>query len=501
MPPLVATSGQDGLRLLTALRWSARLGPGRPWRLETRSFDEFKGLVPRDKDQLARLIVLLGEARDCDTEERARLALLLHVFLLYRRAKSPPWRRRRWDDRLRSLGWLGRRWDDLLRSLGGRRRRWDDLLQSLGPVLATIRPTAPPVTLWLLAYHRHHLRERKWPLLEQRLAAFAARPPGDEIGMLACWMAARELLKLAVKLAVADRDSARVTQALRHYKLYISGRHAHAVGKGRLSAIVEQDLLELALDYPEFLEVETHERAFIEDWLLARFSWWTALRIELTGRSKLRTGMNWFLLALVLAVASVLTCLQLPWELLWQIRHQSVFHLLVGLVLAGVAALWCFAPRAARAFYPRLFAGAILGWSTVLGELGAHRLFAEHEQPAAEILCKGESHYPSFLLLILVPWFFLYQEAQAAIGGKGPALWRSLSILGWAIALVAFVGNAAAAPLERVVCGASGATCSGAFWLFLYGCVVSLYFTIVVHLVWGDEGMSATLAHAKPEAK
>jgi hypothetical protein len=358
-------------------------------------------------------------------------------------------------------------------------------------------------TLWLLAYHRHHLRQRKWPLLEQRLAAFAARPPADEIGMLACWMAARELLKLAV----ADRDSARVTQALRHYKLYISGRHAHAVGKGRLSAIVEQDLLDLAHGYPEFLEVETHERAFIEDWLLARFSWRTALQIALTGKSKLITKVNWSLLALVLAVAAVVTCLQAPWEPLWEMKRQNVyFHVSVGIMLAGVAALWCFAPRAARAFYPRLFAGAILGWSTVLGELGAHRLFAEQEgRPGkplvADLLCHDETH-PWFLLLVFVPWFFLYQEVQAAIGGKGPALWRSLSILGWAIALVAFVGNAAAAPLEHVVCGALGAkNCIGAFWLFLYGCVVSLYFTIVVHLVWGDEGMSATLAHARPERK
>jgi hypothetical protein len=471
MLPLEEESGQDGLRRLAKThRWSVRLGTGPLRRLETRSFLGFSKLMPCREYQIARIITLLRETQDGDTEERARLALLLHVFLLYRMAKAV---------------------------LPARRGSWERLERELIPVLATIRPTAPPVTLWLLAHYRLPLRERKWPLLEQRLAAFAARPPHDEIGMLACWMAARELLALAIK----ERDSSRVTQALRHYKLYISGRHAHAVGRGPLSAIVEQDLLRLARDFPEFLEHEMHERGFIEDWLLARFSMWTALRIALMGRSW-RERTHWTVLGAVMAAAVVITCSlgPLPWA---PLKMLGKHHLLVApFVLALVAVLWCAAPRAARVFYPRLFAGAILGWSTVLGELATHRLFVEETAGplVADFLCHGEAH-PGFLILIVVPWFFLYQEVQAAIGDKRQAFTRSIIMLGWAAFLVAFVGNAAAAALERVVCGAWAASTRGAFWLFVYGGVVSLYFTVVVHLVWGDEGMSATLAHTRSDRK
>src|ERR1700676_2353288 len=49
-PPLEVASGQGGLRLLAGPhRWSARLGPGPPRRLETQSFLSFKALVPRGK--------------------------------------------------------------------------------------------------------------------------------------------------------------------------------------------------------------------------------------------------------------------------------------------------------------------------------------------------------------------------------------------------------------------------------------------------------------------
>jgi len=423
-----------------------------------------KGLASTGAKRLTRieqLIALMGKESGIETQARARLALLLHLFLLHARARE-------------------RR---------SSRALWDRLLGALYAVLAEIPPTAPPITLWLLAYHRHPLPERTWALLEQRLSTFGVRPPSDEIGLLGCWLAARELLRIAVR----ERLSSRVAQALRHYKLYISGRYAYAVGKGPLSVVVEDDILELAYDYPEFFDLEKQERNYFDDWLLARFSMLTALRVTFLAippkRHKWRKRAWPALIAFITFAAGLVALLTMDTRYS-ALRGLEPYRPCVALGLfAVVLALSALLPRVFRVLYPRLFAGAILGWSTVLGEFGTHRLFADK---APEWPCHGETHY-AFLLLMALPLFFLYGEAYAALESKWQAFIRSTGVLMWALFLVALVGSLASVALERIVCAEPA--CGGHLALFLAGCIVSLYFTVVVHLVWGDEGMSATLAH------
>jgi hypothetical protein len=476
--PSLGAAAESSLDYLErSQQWSVRLEPDRAsCLLDTGSFARFtesmQALASTETERLARLerlIALMGKASSVETQARARLALLLHLFLLHARARE--WRQ-------------------------SPRTRWDRLLAALGAVLATIPPTAPPITLWLLAHYRQPLPERTWAMLEQRLSTFGARPPSDEMGLLGCWLAARELLQIAVR----ERLSSRVAQALRHYKLYISGRYAHAVGKGPLSVVVEDDIIELARSYPEFFDLEKQERSFFDDWLLARFSMLTALHVTFLALPpkwlKWRNRAGLALIAFI-AVAAVLVGL---------LTMGTRAHALCGLepyrpwvalgLFVVVLLLSACLPRVFRVLYPRLFAGAILGWSTVLGELGTHRLFAENptELKMPQRLCHGETHY-LFLLLIALPLFFLYGEAYAALEAKWQAFFRAAGVLAWAFFLVALVGSLASVGLERIVCAEEPAA-GGHLALFLAGCIVSLYFTVVVHLVWGDEGMSATLAHS-----
>jgi hypothetical protein len=266
-----------------------------------------------------------------------------------------------------------------------------------------------------------------------------------------------------------------------------------------LSAVVEEDFLHLVTEFREFIELEDQERNFLENWLLARFAMLTALRISFTRQRGYRRWVPWagFLSIVALSISIVVTLAT------WNTRLSALAWIesnrltVTGLWLAAVVFLTGIFPRVFRVLYPRFFAGAILGWSTLLGELGTHRLFAENlaTLDVPKRLCNGEM--PFFVLpLVLLPFplYFLYTEAQATLESKGQALWRAIIVLGWAVFLVCLVGSAASIGLEKIVC-ASPPSHGGHLALFTNGCIISLYFTIVVHLVWGDEGMSATLAH------
>jgi len=466
------------------------------WLIEAASLGRFRrSMEGHGAVDLDRLIELMNEAHEVDTEGLARLALLLHLFLLD--SQRRPTRRARWERGLAAVDRLFARLRVPL--LGAKKRalraRWDGLLGSLSGVLAGISPSSPPITLWLLGYYPHSVDDRKWNLLEQRLAVFSTQPPSDEIGQLACWLAARELLQMAVSEERADR----VTQALRHYKLYISGRYAHAVGKGSLSAVVESDLLDLVTKYPEFLDIEEKERSFFENWLLARFAMHTALRIAFNG-PRSRWWWTAFAVAVPLTIAVVGLLLLSDGNFpdgSWLQSSRSW----IALGCVGIPVVLSIAkPRVSRALYPRLFAGAILGWSTLLGELGTHRLFAHKEEMGRlefpQRLCDGKEPTDWLLVVILlvVPFLFLWVEAQAALVSRRLTAVRTTGVLLWALFLVGLVGGLASVGLEHMLC-VKAPVPAGRLALFVGGCMVALYLTVVVHLVWGDEGMSATLAH------
>jgi hypothetical protein len=310
--------------------------------------------------------------------------------------------------------------------------------------------------------------------------------------VLGCWAAARELLSLALD----EKSSVQVRRALDYYKRFISGRHAHLVGRGLLSKVAQRDLLRLCEEYPEYLTIERNDQEFLENWFLARFSVRSALRVAFprrfgTARSLLLVG-----LALALAVG---VCDFLGWRF-GQVGVPGDWRYLSALPLAVTIGFFASFPHVFRLLYPKLFAGAVFGWTSVLAAIGSEVLFTSESDRAdlgSAMLAMGMTT-PIVILLVgvvLLPLFFLYQEAYSAIGVRRIAVGRALLTFLFLLVIVGTLGLVFVVGVDQMLCGDEESPCLNLHRLLLIvGCVISTYFAVVTQLVWTDKSISSTLA-------
>ncbi len=461
----------------------------KPIVLRSASFSQFNDSAKRlSRKELRRALRSLRCYPERETEQFATLLLYFYLFIHLRRGWTGfrdlwtrPSRRRAWS--FLSMPWT---WRARLR------RHYREFIAELARVAQQTPPTNPPVTAWTISCQTQLTRENNRKHLTRVLSHSRTRPPGDESRVLGCWAAARELLALAVD----DRNSVQVRRALDHYKLFISGRHAHFVGRGPLSKIARLDLLRLCEEYPDYLVIENNDQEFLENWFLARFSVWSAFKVAFRRFRKAR-----FLLVGGMAVALEVGVFDFfGWQYgpagvpvdLW--RYLSVMPLAVALFLF---ALW---PQVFRLLYPRLFAGAVFGWTSVIAAIGSEVLFTSKDD-VTELRGEMLSMAPTTSLVILgvvvflLPLFFLYQEAYFAIGMRATAGYRAGLIFLFLLAVVGTVGLVFVVGVEQMLCGDDAAECLRLHrFLLVVGCVISNYFAVITQLVWGDEGISSTLA-------
>ena len=451
-------------------RWSVTLSDAGRTRCLVFNGSSFTKFVHAAKDlaveDIERVVPLAAEAARVGVAEAGRLVVFLHLYLLVSIHDRSVWR-------------------------GSRRSEYSPVLGLLQAVVSEIPATDPPETNWLLRYRKGEDAAARWDGLEHRVTRSRAETGHEEAQVLAAWLASRELLDLALE----ERDGPRLLRSLAHYKHWISGPQSDLVTKGPLRKVVEADILRISRDFPEFLNAERREREFLENWFLARFSLRDPLRLE-SDRKGRRIGILIDVLifgAVALVVAEVVSAQ-------WERSLLKALPIWTG-PLVFVIALISFAllPGWFRLFYPRLFAGAVLGWSSLLGTIAGQVLL--QSQPQAVHLSPPQPgllfSIPTVLLLVL--WFFLYLEVFSTIGSRKEATIRAMRMLGWAFVLVGVVGLVAHAALEKLLSIDGSTDMRLRMAVFAGGCAISLYVAVVAQLVWGDRGVSATLGGSGSE--
>lgn len=505
------------------LRWSRR----RVVLLNVASLTAFeaslKGLSAKAIEEVTKTV---SAAAPLAGEEGARLLLFLYVVLLVR--SKGPWLALRTRSR-HIAAVAGTRVPRARRDI--ERYAADDVgdyhvaLRLMRAALKRVRPGNYPLGLWILNYYEQTEASDRWETLERSLSHWVDRGARNHTEALALWIAARELLIDAIESgwqerfrrtpgrgprdkvarvfvrrpAIYNRERGeRVGRALRHYKAFMSGSYAEEVTKGRTRRLIERDALQLASDFPAFLQVERSERVYFENWFLARFALFLPLRFALPRW--------WSSVVLAAATLAVLTAAILaarfngggPGEW-WELQRAWGLPMEVTLVATPFAA-FIFSPRVFRVLYPRLFAGAILGWSSVVGTIGTEAMWGGEGKAHffVEGLKKGEMSWTSmwmFGALLVILWFFLYHEVYGTLGRKLRSAVRAACLLAWAFFLVALIGLVGSMGLENLL-SETALLGPGRFAVFSVGSIVSLYVAVITQLLWADRGVSATLSTA-----
>lgn len=482
-------------------RWvlPARQGSQKAIVLRSASFREFyKSAKQLSRIHLVNALHSLWRHTERNTDQFATLLLYFYLFIHLRGGWTgfrdlwtrPSWRRN-WSF-----------FSDLWTCRTRLRRRYREFVAELERVAEQTPPTIPPMTAWAICHQSPLTRESKRKHLAEVLNHYKTRPPGDESKVLGCWVAARELLYLALD----DKSSMQVRQALGHYKRFISGPHAHLVGQGDLSTLVRQDLLHLCEKFPEYLELENKDKQFLENWFLARFSVNSALKVAFPRNFRIARyllGAGGFL-ALAVVFGDLFG---------WYEPLARTFHEISGLKVPEIGryilalmpfvtavGLFVYWPQVFRLLYPRLFAGAVFGWTSVIAAIGSEVLFTQESERThlSNAVMAMEITAPEFILFIVVgflPMFFLYQEAFSAIGIKKAAGIRAILTFFFLLIIVGIVGLVFVMGVDLMLCGEAEASCPKLHWrLLLVGCVISTYFAVITQLVWVDQGISSTLA-------
>lgn len=458
--------------------------------LRCASFDHFFRSAKRlSSDELKLLLNCLRCHSDKGSKAFETLLLYLYVLIHLRRGRTsataiftrPSWHR------------FCAVVTDLCAPGARIRRRHLAYATELARVAKQVPSTSLPLTSWRIASDDGLSTESKQRHLETVLRRCRTHPPEDEASILACWAASREFLALATEA----HSPKQVRDALGYYKRFISGRHAHFVGRVFLSKVARVDLLDLCEKYPAYLEIERTDREFLENWFLARFSNWLAMKVAFPRRSKLVRVV--FLLGLV-TVSSIVALTLLGWprglpQMDWECRLLAEMGPLLLVVL-----MFLWRPEAFGLIYPRLFAGAVFGWTAVLAGIGSETLFAQTEdvQSFTSDLLRFSMPLSTSILfgfLALLPLFFLYQQAFSAIGMRWPALRRTLLVFVLLLAMNGMVGLVFLHGLEPLLCRGEAAQCFALRQRLLFaGIFISNYFAVIMQLLWIDEGISSTLA-------